>query len=86
MNNNAYTNIWRFIETYLPNYSSRDDVLTNDILYRYLDNDTVHEDDKKWISQEFKNDINAIKQECIRLELKLLSESITTYYNQLFNR
>jgi len=28
---------WAFIEQYLPDYSSRDDVLHSDILTRYLD-------------------------------------------------
>ena len=82
MNNNEYSNLWHFIETYLPNYSSRDDVLRSDILYRYLTNDDVDEEDKKWIAKEFKNDFNAIKQECIRLDLKFLSESLETYYSQ----
>ena len=45
--------MWRFIEDYLPNYSSRDDILRNDILFRYLDDDDVCDEDMQWIQAEF---------------------------------
>lgn len=32
---------WSFIETYLPDYSRRDDVLMSDILARFLDNEEI---------------------------------------------
>ncbi|MBR0502147.1 MAG: hypothetical protein IJJ77_02770 [Paludibacteraceae bacterium] len=35
--------LWQFIEEYLPNYSSRDDVLLDDILTRFIEDDGVDE-------------------------------------------
>ena len=35
--------LWHFIEEYLPNYSSRDDVLLDDILTRFIEDDGVDE-------------------------------------------
>ena len=72
--------MWRFIENYLPNYSSRDDVLLDDILLRYIEGDDVCEDDLKWIEEEFHNDNNLIKEEIIRLETSFIKESLNAFY------
>lgn len=80
---NKYSDLWSFIATNLPDYSSRDDVLRSDILFRFLNNEDVDESDKQWIKQEFGNDINLIKQECFRFDLKFLSESLESYYSRL---
>ena len=45
---NKYSDLWSFIATNLPNYSSRDDVLRSDILFRFLNNEDVDESDKQW--------------------------------------
>ena len=42
---------WPFIEKYLPDVSSRDDVLHSDILTRYLDGEEVWEGDLPWIAE-----------------------------------
>ena len=55
--------MWKFIEDYLPNYSSRDDVLCDDILYRYIDGDEVCQDDIEWIMSDFRGDKMLIKKE-----------------------
>lgn len=78
-----YSNIWGFIGEYLPNYHSRDDVLKSDILFRFIDGDEVIEEDRKWIKEEFGNDINAIKQECIRLDKIFVSEALDNFYEHL---
>lgn len=46
---NLYPDLWTCIEEYLPNYSSRDDVLRDEILYKYLDKEEVDTKDFKWI-------------------------------------
>jgi len=80
MNNNLYSIIWNFIEEYLPNYYSRDDVLRSDILFRYIDSDDVCITDKEWILSEFGDNRDAIKQECLRLDKQFLSEALDNFY------
>ena len=73
--------MWRFIEEYLPNYSSRDDVLRDDILFRFVDGDDVSKEDLKWIEDEFKNDKNLVKEELVRLESRFMVESLKAYWS-----
>lgn len=86
MDKSLYSNLWDFIEMYLPNYYTRDEVLRSDILYRFLDNEDVNDEDKKWIYEDFNNNIVAIKQECKDLEMQFLSESLENYYSQLIKK
>ena len=44
--NNYTDNFWNFIEKYLPNYYTRDDVLYDDILFRFIDDDNVSEEEQ----------------------------------------
>jgi hypothetical protein len=76
--------MWRFIENYLPNYSSRDDILRNDILFRYFDDDDVCDEDMQWIKAEFNGDKQLVKEELIRLEKGFFEESLKAYYEQHF--
>lgn len=71
---------WRFIESYLPNYSSRDDVLWDDILTRFLEGDDVCEEDMAWISEEFNCDKQLVKEELIRMETGFAQEALVAYY------
>lgn len=87
MNNTEATNnytgyFWRFIEKYLPNYSSRDDVLRDDILFRFITNDEVCEEDLAWIANDFNSDKKLVKEELVRLETKFAEEALGAYYNQ----
>ena len=77
----CYLNTWRFIEENLPNYSSRDDVLLDDILLRYIEGDDASEEDLEWIEAEFHNDNHLIKEEIIILETGFMNESLQAYYN-----
>jgi len=72
--------MWRFIETNLPNYYTRDDVLRSDILLRFIENDDVWGEDLKWIEEEFKSDIHLVKKELVRLETRFITESLRSYY------
>lgn len=44
---------WNIIETYLPDYHHRDDVLYLDICSRYLHNEDLDDSDKKMIESDF---------------------------------
>ena len=81
---NSYHDVfWQFVMDYLPNYSTRDDVLRDDILLRYLEGDEVAEDDRRWITEEFDNDEQRIREELIRLETQFANEALRAYYNFL---
>lgn len=78
---NSYSQgFWRFIEDNLPNYYSRDDVLRDDILLRFLNDEDVYEKDLEWIADEYNNDKQLVKQEVIRLEAKFAEEALLSYY------
>ena len=50
------SNYWDFIMAYLPYYSSDNRVLKSDILYRFLDNDEIAEEDIANIKGEYNLD------------------------------
>ncbi len=80
--NNYTDNFWNFIEKYLPNYYTRDDVLYDDILFRFIDDDNVSEEDLAWIAEEFNSDKKLIKDEIVRIETRFAEEALAAYYEQ----
>ena len=80
-NSNSYHNAWRFIEDYLPNYSRRDDILMDDILYRYVEGEDVNDDDLKWIAAEFHSDKKLIEEELVKFESVFMAEALQAYYD-----
>lgn len=72
------TGYWRFIEKYLPNYSSNDLVLLSDILWRYVDNDDVDTSDMEWIGKSFA-DKNEVLTEIVRVETQLFENALRNY-------
>ena len=82
--NSSYINSWRFIEEYLPNYYSHDDVLRNDILFRFFYNDDVCDEDLKWIQEEFQGKKELVAEELIRLESNFAAEAIKAYYTSIY--
>jgi hypothetical protein len=78
---NAFS-YWPFIEQYLPDYSSRDDVLHSDILTRYLDGEEVSEEDLPWIAQlGTRADVVA---ELMALDSYLLQKSLAAYLHDRY--
>lgn len=69
---------WNFIEQHHPNYYSDDRGLLYDILFRYLDDDEVAEEDQEWIRNEFKSRAE-IEQELRHIEKALYSEAWDNY-------
>lgn len=81
---NRYANgFWRFIEEFLPNYYSRDDVLLDDILYRYVNGDDVCNEDMQWIRAEYNGDMRLVKEDLVRLEKGFIEESLNAYYEKI---
>ena len=70
---------WRFIEEYLPNYYHRDDILEDDILSRYVENEDVCDDDLKWITSEFNNDKELVIKELDKMESGFMEEALQAY-------
>lgn len=73
---------WNFIEQHHPYYYSDDRVLLYDILFRYLDDDEVAEEDQEWIRNEYK-DRAEIEQELRSIEKNLYSEALDNYQAQV---
>ena len=61
-----------YIENYLPNYSSSEDVLKIDVLTRFLDGQELCESDWAWIEHPTVEDA---LQELYFLEMKLLRKA-----------
>ena len=79
INNENYRSFWAFIAEWLPDYSSRDDVLESDILARYLDDEEVCEEDLKWINQCYDGDKRLVAEHLIDLETKFAEEALSAY-------
>lgn len=75
---------WPFIERYLPDYYSNEDVLVSDILLRYLTGEEVSKSDQMWIHAEF-NDKAEILAELIKIDTALFSRSLSAYYQEHIN-
>ena len=65
---------FEFIENNHPQYYSDDRVLLCDILFRFISDDGVSEDDLEWIERTIKTKSEAL-QELKRLEALLFSEA-----------
>ena len=68
--------VWIFIEKYLPNYYTRNDVLENDILCRLANNEEVDESDR----EDF-----AYLDTQEKLEAELLESTISLFNEALEN-
>lgn len=75
---------WSFIERYLPDYYSNENVLVSDILFRYLTGEEVSSSDQMWIQTEF-NDRVEILAELIKIDTTLFSKLLTAYYCEQIN-
>ena len=76
------TSYWDFIAKYHPRYSSDDNVLICDILFRYLSGDEVSREDLIWIGKDFRTR-EEVLHELKRLETILFTETLSYYYDQI---
>ncbi len=76
--------LWAFVQSFMPNYSSRDEVLEDDMLIKYLEGEDLDEDDLQLIKDEYDNDREKVKERVIELESKFAKEAIEAYYKEIF--
>lgn len=86
MSNETYRSFWEFIAEWLPEYSSRDDVLESDILTRYVCNEEVWEEDLKWINQYYGGDKQLVVKQLINLETKFTKEALEAFYEVMIKK
>ena len=84
MNHKFYSDLWGFIAEYLPNYSSRNDVLESDILRCFLDDEYLCYDDFLMIHDEYGGNKENVKNALLVLETSLAQEALKAYYDQFF--
>lgn len=77
-----FADYWEVVESYLPNYHSRDDVLYLDICSRYVNGEDLDESDKKMIEADFKDETE-IWDFISKEEQKLFDESMKAMYDEL---
>lgn len=77
-----YSNFWHFIESYLPNYYTRDDVLLSDMLFRYVTNDSMSFADMQYIEENYST-YNDAQNACKELDIKLAIEALNNYYEKM---
>lgn len=86
MSNETYRSFWEFIAEWLPEYSSRDDVLESDIFTRYVCNEEVWEEDLKWINQYYDGDKQLVVKQLIDLETKFTKEALEAFYEVMIKK
>lgn len=79
-----YSNFWHFIESYLPNYYTRDDVLLSDMLFRYVTNDSMSFEDMQYIKDNYST-YNDARKACMALDIKFAIEALNNYYKELLS-
>lgn len=78
---------WLFIEKWLPDYGTNDDVMEIDILSRWLDGeDSLTPDDQSRIYMEYDNDDEKIQLEIDRLERKLYMAAMEAYLDDKYSK
>ena len=85
MNHKFYSYFWGFISEYLPNYSSRNEVLRSDILRRFLDDDALCYDDFLMIHDEYEGSKENVRNALVELESALAQEALRAYYDEYFS-
>lgn len=68
---------WNFIEENLPNYDSRDDVLYNDIVTRYVNGEEIDDDDMEMMQEAFSS-IEEAEKWLAKDDKRLFLEAVDT--------
>lgn len=79
----AKCDYWNFISAYLPDYYTNDNVLLSDMLYRYLTEDNIDQEDKEMIESEYSNDKEKVRKYLCELDKSLMAEAMDAYYESL---
>lgn len=75
-------NYWEFIGQYLPKYHADNRVLMSDILFKYINDEEMSEEDIMYVEREYHNK-DVVLKELKRLDLELLEESLDAFYKEL---
>lgn len=70
---------WDIVSEWLPNYSSRNDVLRSDILTRYTEGEEVSDDDLEWLPR----DIEQARDELDKLDDALFNEAVNAMISHI---
>lgn len=81
---NKKRNYWQFIEDYLPNYYSREDVLWSDILIRFIENEELDDSDLLRIENEIGLSKKVVLREFKKNNKKLLLEAFDEYFKETY--
>lgn len=79
----GYSSFFEFISKHLPRYHARNDVLETDLLWRYLDNEELDEEDYQRMKQENPHKYMAVDR-LIELETGFCEESLRVFYAKYF--
>lgn len=78
-----YGTLSQFISTYLPGYHTRSDVLETDLLWRYIGDEGLDDDDYSRMKQKHPSKSSAIER-LIELEAGFCEESLRVFYSKFF--
>lgn len=73
------SDVWPFIERFLPDYYHRDDVLHYDIYSRYIDHEDLAEGDAEWIYADFGSDREKVKETIDQMEKEFAYEALASW-------
>ena len=77
--NRKGSNLWAFIEKYLPDYYHRDDILHYDIYSRYIENEDLAEGDAEWIYADFGSDKEKVLETINQMEKDFAYEALASW-------
>lgn len=78
-----YSGLWEFFAEFLPDYYRRNDVLEDDILNRFDDDEEVSDDDLEWIDGYYHLDKTLVKKRLSELETQFAEESLKSFYEEI---
>ncbi len=73
------SDMWTFIEKYLPDYYHRDDILHYDIYSRFIDHEDLAEGDAEWIYADFGSDREKVKEVIEQMEKDFACEALASW-------
>ena len=73
------SDVWPFIEKFLPDYYHRDDILHYDIYSRFLDHEDLAEGDAEWIYVDFGSDRKKVEETINQMEKEFAYEALASW-------
>jgi hypothetical protein len=73
------SDVWPFIEKFLPDYYHRDDILHYDIYSRFIDHEDLAEGDAEWIYADFGSDREKVEEAVSQMEKEFAYEALESW-------